>query len=147
MKVALIYGLLVPEAGHVCRGARVVRVVNGQRGANFTLILAVSSQRGVIYPDFFQGGTTQERFNGWLHAAAAAASDQSAAFIMDNAPCRKMLFQCEKHCLSVKWQRFVNKCVIKGPKKDKPRSCNWGNKTWWLSRHRKWRLQQERLCD
>ena len=47
MKVALIYG---PR-----RGARAVRVVNGQRGANFTLIPAVHSQRGVIYSDFFQG--------------------------------------------------------------------------------------------
>ena len=35
--------------GRVRSGARAVRVVNGQRGANFTLILAVPSQRGVIY--------------------------------------------------------------------------------------------------
>ena len=50
--------------GRARRGVRAVRVVNGQHGANFTLILAMSSQRGVIYCDFFQGGTTQERFNG-----------------------------------------------------------------------------------
>ena len=25
-----------------------------------------------------------------------------------------MLFQCGKHRLSAKWQRFVNKCVTKG---------------------------------
>ena len=50
--------------GRALRGARTVSVVNGQRGANFTLILAVFSQRRVIYSDFFQGGTTQERFNG-----------------------------------------------------------------------------------
>ena len=46
--------------GRARRGVRAVCVVNGQRGANFTLILAVSSQRGVIYSDF-QGGTTQQK--------------------------------------------------------------------------------------
>ena len=34
-----------------------------------------------------------------------------------------------------------------GTEERQARSCNWGNKTWWLSRHRKWRLQQERWCD
>ena len=84
-----IYLWTARTRGRARRGTRAVRVVNRQRGANFTLILAVSSQLGAIYFDFFQGETTQERFNGWLHAAAAAAGDQPAVFKMGNAPCHR----------------------------------------------------------
>ena len=52
--------------GRARRGARAVRVVNGQRGANFTLILAVSSQRGVIYSDFFQEQHKKDSMDGCM---------------------------------------------------------------------------------
>lgn len=75
--------------GRAHRGVRAVRVVHGQRGGNFTLILAVSSRRGIVHSDFFQGGTNAQRFNQWLQDAAAAAGDQPAIFVMDNAPCHR----------------------------------------------------------
>ena len=50
--------------GRAHRGERAVRVVNGQRGRNFTLILAVSTE-GVRHTDFYEGEVTADRFNTW----------------------------------------------------------------------------------
>ena len=74
--------------GRTHRGERAVRVVNGQRGRNFTLILAVSTE-GVRHTDFYEGEVTADRFNTWLEAASIAAGEGRKVFIMDNAPCHR----------------------------------------------------------
>jgi len=74
--------------GRAHRGERAVRVVNGQRGQNFTLILAVSTE-GVRHIDFYEGEVTADRFNTWLEAASIAAGEGRKVFIMDNAPCHR----------------------------------------------------------
>ena len=73
--------------GRAHRGQRAVRIVCNQRGANCTLILAVSA-RGIVYADLFQGGTI-DRSNTWLEAASRAAGEGRTVFILDNAPCHR----------------------------------------------------------
>lgn len=72
--------------GRARRGERAVRIVHGQRGRNFTLILAVSNE-GVVHHEFYEGGTSCERFNSWLEEASVAAGAGPRVFVMDNAPC------------------------------------------------------------
>ena len=74
--------------GRARRGECAVRVVCGQRGNNFTLILGVSTAR-IVHFEFFRGGTNADRFNAWLEAASAAAGRERTIFIMDNAPCHR----------------------------------------------------------
>ena len=72
------------------RGQRAVRSVGESRGCpNFTLILAVSKQLGIIHHDFFKGGTIADRFNAWLRAASGAAGDPDAMFIFDHVPAHR----------------------------------------------------------
>ena len=78
--------------GRARRGERAVRVVAGQRGRNFTLILAVG-EHGVVHTQIFEGGTTIDRFNTWLEAASIAAGPGPKVFIMDNAPCHRQARQ------------------------------------------------------
>ena len=60
-----------------------------------TLILAVCNSRGMIYHDFFQGGTNAERFNAWLRAASGAAGNCDATFVFDKAPCHRRYQQAQ----------------------------------------------------
>ena len=48
--------------GRARKGERAVRIVGAQRGANFTLILAVSSTRGRIHHEVFQGKVFQMQY-------------------------------------------------------------------------------------
>lgn len=47
-------------------GDRAVRVVEGQRGQNVTICLAVSPILGVVHYSIFAGGMTKERFSDFL---------------------------------------------------------------------------------
>lgn len=77
-------------------GSRAVRVVGGSRGPNFTFILGVSNQRGLIHHEFYQGGTTAVRFNEWLQSASSSAGvENRVTFIFDNAPCHLRVHDLE----------------------------------------------------
>jgi len=76
--------------GRAVRGQRAVRVVGARKGPHFTLILAVSNQRGVIHRSFHTGGTTIERFNGFLEDWSLQAGDNRIlTYVMDNASCHR----------------------------------------------------------
>ena len=79
--------------GRAARGKRAVRIIDGLRGPNFTLILTVFSRLGVIYHEFFQGGTTAERFNARLQTASEAAGDSDSTLIFDNPFCHRRFLQ------------------------------------------------------
>lgn len=49
--------------GRAVRGQRAVRIVGARKGPHFSLILAVSNERGIIHHSFHTGGTNIERFN------------------------------------------------------------------------------------
>ncbi len=57
--------------GRAPRGQRAVRIVDGQRGKNGTLCLAVSPVLGVVHSSTFEGGMTQELFRDFITDAAA----------------------------------------------------------------------------
>jgi len=71
-------------------GERAVRTVNGQRGENLTLVLAVSPQNGVEHHSFHIGGTTSAKFQEFLFALEEKiGQDNPCVLIMDNAPCHR----------------------------------------------------------
>ena len=54
------FNLWLPRTrGRARRGQRALRIVGGSRGPNFTLILAVSNRRGIIYHSFYEGQQMQ----------------------------------------------------------------------------------------
>ena len=75
--------------GRALRGDRAVRIVGGRTGENFTMIIAVSSIRGLIHHDMLQGGVDITRFNNFLTETSNAAGAQPVTFIFDNAPCHR----------------------------------------------------------
>ena len=92
------FNLWLPRTrGRARRGQRAVRIVGGSRGLNFTLILAVSNRRGIIYHSFYEGATNADRFNAWLRDASAAAGNGDVTFIFDNAPCHRQFLQAGLH--------------------------------------------------
>ncbi len=79
--------------GRAPRGQRAIRTVNGRRGPNFTMLLAVSNQRGLIYHQYFQGGMTGQRFVEEITALATASGDDHLiTFIADNASAHQSCF-------------------------------------------------------
>lgn len=71
------------------RGQRAVRIVGGRTGPNFTLTIAVSNLRGLVYTSTKEGGSNIAYFNNFLHEASQAAGSQPVTFIFDNAPCHR----------------------------------------------------------
>ena len=70
--------------GRAHRGERAVRVVNGRRGGNYTLCLAISNTRGLIFHTLQDRGMTAEKFIEFLEAVSARSSPDSA-LLFDNA--------------------------------------------------------------
>ena len=74
--------------GRAVRGQRAVRVVGARKGPHFSLILAVSNQRGIIHHSFHTGGTTIDRCNLFLEECSVQAGEQRQfTYVMDNASC------------------------------------------------------------
>ena len=80
-------------------GSRAVRTINGQRGENLTLILAVSPQFGVEHYKFRTGGTTSDAFKDFFaELTAIVGVENRCVFILDNAPChRAVTSMCDNH--------------------------------------------------
>ena len=71
-------------------GQRAVRTVNGQRGENVTIILAISPQNGVEKYSFHVGGTTTVRFADFFRGLEEQIGwDVPCIFVMDNARCHR----------------------------------------------------------
>ena len=78
--------------GRARQGGRAVRIVGDSRcskGANFTLILAVSNTRGHIHHAVFHGGTNADHFNNWLRRVSEVAGNGDVTFVLDNVPCHR----------------------------------------------------------
>ena len=76
--------------GRSLRGQRAQRVVGARRCPNFTLILAVSSQRGRIHHAIHNGGTNAEVFNSFLtDLLHHVRADEVTTLLLDNAPCHR----------------------------------------------------------
>ena len=79
--------------GRALRGQRAVRVVDGRRGQNFTVVFAVSNLRGLLLHDIFAGGMSGERFVGFLRRLFPIAENgrhYPVTYIFDNAACHRM---------------------------------------------------------
>ena len=73
--------------GRPLRGQRAVRIVQGQRGQNLTVCLAVSPIWGLVHKIFLRGGMKQEKFGEFLTELSTLLHDEQRVFIMDNARC------------------------------------------------------------
>lgn len=80
---------LARTRGRAPIGQRAVRIVGGRKGPHFSLIIAISNVRGLLYHDIFEGGTNHQRFNAFMETASQAAGDNNATFIFDNASCHR----------------------------------------------------------
>lgn len=72
--------------GRSCRGVRAVRIVNGQRGQNLTVCLAVSQHYGLVHYCCITGGMTQEKYAAFLSEVSSLLDDDSVTIVHDNAP-------------------------------------------------------------
>ena len=72
--------------GRSARGCRAVRLVEGQRGQNLTLCLAVSPQFGLVHQYFVTGGMTKESYALFLSEVSALLQEEQLFIIHDNAP-------------------------------------------------------------
>ena len=71
-------------------GDRAIRTVNGQRGENLTLILAISPQNGIEHFEFRVGGTSSVVFQEFFtELSRKIGHGNPCIFILDNAPCHR----------------------------------------------------------
>lgn len=76
--------------GRAPRGHRAQRIVGARRCPNFTLMLGVSSQRGLVHHIIRGGGTTAEAFNSFLSDLIDRfLPNEEAVLLLDNAPCHR----------------------------------------------------------
>lgn len=68
------------------RGARAVRMVEGQRGPNLTVCLAVSPQYGLVHFTFVEGGMTKDAYSSFMSEVSSLLEDDDIVIIHDNAP-------------------------------------------------------------
>ena len=72
--------------GRSVRGERAVRMVDGQRGRNLTVCLAVSPQYGLVHHVFVEGGMTKETYSSFMSKVSALLDENEVTVIQDNAP-------------------------------------------------------------
>lgn len=75
--------------GRAPRGQRAIRVVNGRRGQNLTIVFAISNRRGLLRHNLFEGGMKSERFIQFLETVSAANPQHRLTMIFDNAPAHR----------------------------------------------------------
>lgn len=76
--------------GRSQRGQRAQRMVGARRCPNFTLILAVSSQRGRVHHSIHNGGTNADNFNAFLtQLLQHVQPNEVVTILLDNAPCHR----------------------------------------------------------
>ena len=105
--------------GRAPRGDRAVRIVNGQRGQNLTICLAVSPTLGLLHCRTYVGGMTQDRFEGFLIELVElmAILDEDHVIVCDNARAHNnppnLGDHAEIHFLP-RYSPFLNTCEMAG---------------------------------
>lgn len=91
------YNLYVMRTrGRAAVGDRAVRTVCGSKGANTSVIAAISDQYedGVLYYQVVQGGVNSEKFTDFMQSLCAIiGEDEDIKIVMDNAPCHRNVEQ------------------------------------------------------
>lgn len=74
--------------GRSPKGERSVSIVEGQRGRNITICLAVSDTLGLVHSRILEGGMTKDRFSDFLSEMVELLEFQEDHFVIlcDNAP-------------------------------------------------------------
>ena len=78
--------------GRAAVGERAIRTVCGSKGANTSVIAAISDQHadGVLYYEIVQGGVNREKFIDFMQSLCAIiGEDDDVKIVMDNAPCHR----------------------------------------------------------
>lgn len=97
--------------GRSARGSRAVRIVDGQRGRNLTVCLAVSQHYGLVHYACVTGGMTKEMYGLFLSEVSTLLEDDALYIVHDNAPPHRQApsFQ-EHHCIQAlpRYSPFLN---------------------------------------
>lgn len=87
--------------GRSKRGMQCCRTVGGQRGRNVNIIMAVSSNGGLIMHREHIGGITRETFQSFIDGLSQKLDDDSPQektyIIFDNAPCHRNASSTRSH--------------------------------------------------
>lgn len=103
--------------GRAAVGARAVRTVCGSKGANTSVIAAISDQYadGVLYYEIVQGGVNREKFEDFMQSLCTIlGEDEEIKIVMDNAPCHRNIERLESLTMNQEvvklppWSPFLN---------------------------------------
>jgi transposase len=105
--------------GRARRGDRAVRVVEGQRGSNVTICLAVSEELGLVHYVILNGGMTQAAFSDFLMEVSELLMYDGEEYIIlcDNASCHLNAPHLGDHCRLMylpKYAPYLNACEMAG---------------------------------
>ena len=105
--------------GRSRKGDRAVSIVEGQRGSNITICLAVSDRLGLVHSLILEGGMTKDRFSDFLSELVELLATQEEQFVIlcDNATSHVNAPNIRGHG-SVrylpKYSPFLNACEMAG---------------------------------
>ena len=87
--------------GRSLKGLPAIHVVNGSKGKNLSLVLAISPQLGCLSNKFINGSVNHDNFQAYLNELSNSIGlEKKAVFIMDNASIHKnMQISCQNHIL------------------------------------------------
>ena len=77
------------QQGRALRGQPAVRILEGQRGQNLTLSMAISPTLGLIHHQLYRGGMNRDRFAGFLVEIGELLPESDIQILMDNAPAHR----------------------------------------------------------
>lgn len=72
--------------GRAVRGERAIRHLDGQRGRNFTIVIAISPRNGLCHHMAMDGPMTPANFSAFLVELSMLLGEEEVNFIFDNAP-------------------------------------------------------------
>ena len=99
-------------------GQRAIRVVEGQRGKNLTICLAISPEGGLVHWSTIVGGMTKDSFSAFLvELSQLMGSDQPYTALIDNARAHGDVPQMEdghEVMFLPRYSPFLNACEMAG---------------------------------
>ena len=86
--------------GRSLRGQKAIRIVNGQRGRNMTLIMAIAPDTGIVHAETFFGGTSKVIYQTFINRLSILLNDyNNVYFIHDNCSCHRVVSPNVNHKL------------------------------------------------
>lgn len=102
--------------GWAPRGVPAVRIIEGQRGPNVTVAMAVSPVYGLVHYAIFTGGMTSNRFQDFLTEIGELLPEDELQILIDNASAHNDAEEQVTHSHEIKrlpkYSPFINMCEL-----------------------------------